>query len=150
MVYAPGKGLTRLWPASPQKDTCTTAGSGSAVHAPNPNTDPKPSSRLGIRTELRGVCFYIFGNTPVEPGKLCFSLFGLEFIQVPRAVLGQNGPKAQYFAISRPWGSGRPKRKAYKSCAISGRIFFGRPDFFLKSTSSTGKLRFSVFRPEFP
>ena len=32
--------------------------------------------------------------------------------------------KKQYFAISRPWGSGRPKRKTEKRCAISGRNFW--------------------------
>ena len=72
----------------------------------------QPKSRLGIRTELKGVCFYLFGNTPIEPGKLYFfPVFRPEFISVPGAVLGQNGLKNQYFAISCPWGSGRPKQK---------------------------------------
>ena len=44
-------------------------------------------------------------------GKLCFSGFGPEFLSVPRAALSQQGLGYQYFAISRPWGCGWPKRK---------------------------------------
>ena len=37
---------------------------------------------------------------------------------------GPKGPKNPYLAISRPWGSGWPKRETPKSCAIFGRNFW--------------------------
>ena len=48
---------------------------------------------------------------------------------MPRAALGQKGLENPYFAISRPWGSGWPKRNMPKSCAISGRNLWGGRTF---------------------
>ena len=45
---------------------------------------------------------------------------------MPRSCPRPKGPTNQYFAISRPWGSGRRKHKMQKSCAILGRNFWGR------------------------
>ena len=76
-----------------------------------------------------------------------FSVFRPEFLYVPRAVLGQNIPRTPYFAISRPWGSGRPKRKNVKKLRTLGGKLLGRPGFPPKLAPSTGKLHFSVFGP---
>ena len=64
---------------------------------------------------------------------------------MPRAVRGQNGLKTSYFAISCPWGSGRPKQKTYEKLRNFGEKLFGRPVFSLKGASSTGKLHFFCF-----
>ena len=57
-----------------------------------------------------------FPKSAPSTGKLRFSVFSPRpgFICVPKAVLGQNGLKYLYFAISRPWGSGQPKRDMEK------------------------------------
>ena len=68
---------------------------------------------------------------------------------MPRAVLGQNGLKIQYFTISRPWGPVGQNAKCKKKWRNFGEMLLGQLDFFPKSASSSGKLRFSVFRPEF-
>ena len=95
----------------------------------------------------RGNIFFHFG--PPSTGKLRFSVFGPGpgFIQVPTAVLGQNGPKSLYFAFSRLWGSGRSNRKKLTDNHLGWRVtFFSRFEI-----PSIGKLRFSVFGlgPEF-
>ena len=82
-------------------------------------------------------------------GRFHFSVFRPEFLQAPRAALGQKGLNTQYFAISRPWRSGRPNHNLFKSCAISGRNFWGGRGFCPKSAPSSGKLCFSGFGPEF-
>ena len=48
-----------------------------------------------------------------------------------------------------PLGVRLAKTETAKKLRNFGDKFFGRPDFPLKSASSSGKLRFSVFRPEF-
>ena len=61
---------------------------------------------------------------------MSFSLFGLRpgFLQVPKAVLDQNGCKSPYFAIARPWGSGQPKRKVADNHPGYPVTFFPFPD----------------------
>ena len=87
-------------------------------------------------------------NVPLAPGNCVFLFLARNFSKCQgAAALGQKGPETPYFAISRPWGPDRPKRKMQKRCEISGRNFLGRPDFFPKSAPSYGKLRFSVFGP---
>ena len=61
---------------------------------------------------------------------------------MPRAALGQKGLKNQYFAISYPLGSGRPKRKMEKSCAILGRNFWGGRIFSPKVPLAPGNCPF--------
>ena len=104
--------------------------------------------------QLRNFEEKLFGrpNAPpkvlLAPGNCVFSVFGPEILQVPQAVLGQNGLKPQYFAISCPWQSGGPKRKKVKKgCGISGRNFLDRRIPPQKSAPSTGKLCFWCFPP---
>ena len=58
------------------------------------------------------VIFFLNFGAP-SAGKFYFSVFSprLGFLQVPKAALGSNGLKYPCCATSRPWGSGRPKRK---------------------------------------
>ena len=59
----------------------------------------------------------------------------------------------QYFAISGPWVvplvPGSAKMESVRKLRNFREKLLGRPYFFLKSASSSGKLRFSVSRPEF-
>ena len=68
---------------------------------------------------------------------------------MPRGVVGQNGPKKHYFAISSPWGSGREKVLNVQQLQHFQETFCERPDIPPKTAPSTGQLRFPVFRPEF-
>ena len=61
---------------------------------------------------------------------------------MPRAVLEQKGLENPYFAISRPWGSDRPKLKMSESCAISGRNFWGGRIFSPKVPLAPGNCAF--------
>ena len=53
-------------------------------------------------------------------GKFRFSDFGPEFLQVPKA---QNGPRNQFSAVSRPWGSSWGACQSETTCAIFRRNF---------------------------
>ena len=62
----------------------------------------------------------LLGRTGLPPksapssGKLRFSVFARNVSTCQGAAQGQKGLNPQHFAISRPWGSGRPKRKCKK------------------------------------
>ena len=89
-----------------------------------------------------------FVQSASTTGKLRFSVFRPEFLQVPTAVLGQNGLKSSISQFPAPGGP-VSQNLTQKKLRNFGEKLLGRPVFFLKSASTTGKLRFSVFRPEF-
>ena len=65
-------------------------------------------------------------KSPPSYGKLCFfSFLARNFYKCQGAALGQTGLENQSCTISRPCQSGGPKHKMLKSCAISGRNFWG-------------------------
>ena len=66
-----------------------------------------------------------FPKSAPSSGKLDFPFPVQNFSKCQGAALGRKGLENQYFAISRPWGSGWPKHQQYKSCAISGGNFWG-------------------------
>ena len=97
----------------------------------------------------------LLGRTEFSPksapssGKLCFSVFSPEFLQVPRAVVGQKGVKSPVFRDIPPVGLRSAKTQNVKMLSNFGEKLLGRPDFSPKSAPSSGKLCFSVFDPEF-
>ena len=102
-----------------------------------------------LREKLLGVRFFL-PKVPLAQGNRVFLFSARNFSKCQGAALGQKGLKTQYFAISRPWGSGRSKRKMQKSCALFGRnLCQVCPVFCRKSAPSSGKSRFSDFGPEF-
>ena len=105
---------------------------------------------MGIRTELKGVCFCLFGIAPVEPGKLCFSVLRPEFLLVlSKGCPGPEWPKKTVFRNFPPLGVRSVKTESVKKLRNLGENLLGQPDFPPKTAPSTGKLRFSVFRLEF-
>ena len=100
-----------------------------------------------FREKILGVRFFL-PKVPPAPGNRVFLISARNFSKCQGAARGQKGLKTQYFAISRPWGSGRSKRKMQKSCAVFGRNFWVSV-FFRKRAPSSGKSRFSDFGPEF-
>ena len=84
-------------------------------------------------------------STRKEPGKSCFSVFGPEFLQVPRAALGQKGPETRISRFPAPGGLVGQNTKLEESCALLGADRF----FPQKCPPSPGKSCFSVFGPEF-
>ena len=69
---------------------------------------------------------------------------------MPKAVMGQNGLKPQDFAIfSGRGGPASQKIKCKKNGGFGGEAFWAAVFFPSKKAPSTGKLCFSVFRPEF-
>ena len=95
------------------------------------------------------MCFYLFGNTSVQPRKLCFSGFRPEFFQVPWGCPKPKWPLNPVFRNFPPLGVRSVKTESLKKLHNCGDKLLGRPHFPPKSASSTGKLRCSVFRPEF-
>ena len=67
---------------------------------------------------------------PLALGNRVFLFSAQNFSKCQGAALGQNGLKTRYFAISRPWGSGRSKRNCKKVARFSGATF-GCLVFFL-------------------
>ena len=106
-------------------------------------------TRLGIRTELEGGCLYIFGNTPVGPGKLCFFRFLPGISLSAKGCPGPKWPKKLVFRDYLPLGVRLAKAENGKKWSNFGEKLLGQPYFPPKGTSSTGKICFSVFRPEF-
>ena len=94
---------------------------------------------LGIRTELKGLCFSFFGKTPFDPstGKLRLAVIRPEFLL---------GPKNPVFCDFPPLVRSAKTLKVNR-LRTGGEKLLGRPDFFPRSTPSTGKLCFSVFGP---
>ena len=52
-----------------------------------------------------------FPKVPLTLGNCVFPFSARNFSKCQGATLGQKGLETQYFAICRPWGSARPKRK---------------------------------------
>ena len=67
------------------------------------NVEPKKVAQFSGETFT---CTKRFPKKAPSSGKFRFSDFGPEFLQVPKA---QNGPRNQFSAVSRPWGSGWEK-----------------------------------------
>ena len=158
-------GRTDVFPKSvPSSGKLHFPVSGSEVPrgCPRPKGPRKPvfrdSPAMGVRSakthvkKLRNFGDKLLGRTDFSPksapgsGKLCFSIFGPEFLQVPRAALGQKGVENQCFAISRPWG-GRSTKTQNVKLRNFGEKPLGRTDFFPKGTPGSGKLCFSAFGP---
>ena len=95
--------------------------------------------------------FLVKHHLTPRTGELRSSVVPPEYLSMPRprVVVGQNGLEKQYFAISRPWGSGLGKTVERKAVAEFRGETFWAAVFFSKSAPSTGRLCFSVFRPEF-
>ena len=99
----------------------------SAKGCPRPNV-PKPPvfcgfPPLGVRSAKTQNAKK--EEVPLAPGNCVFLFSARNLSKGQGAALGQKGLEAQYFAISRPWGSGWRKHKIYKSCPTLGRIFLG-------------------------
>ena len=102
-----------------------------------------------FREKLLGVRFFS-PKVPLAPGNRVFLFSARNFYKCQGAALGQKGLKPQYFAISRPWGSGQSKRKNLKNLRNLWRKHFWGGRFFPpKSAPSSGKSCVSVFGPEF-
>ena len=65
---------------------------------------------------------------------------------MPRGVVGQNGDLFRDFLPVGVWAENMSDVKQLRNLEEK---LCGRPDFFPKTAPSTGKWRFSVFRPEF-
>ena len=62
---------------------------------------------------------------PPSSGKLHFSVFRPGIFPSAKGCPRPKGPRKPVFHDFPPLGSGRPKRKKLKSCAIPGRNFWG-------------------------
>ena len=85
----------------------------------------------------------------VPNGCFHFPVFRPEFLQVPRGCPRPKEPRKPVVCDFPPLGVRLAEPQNVKKLRNFGEKLLGRTDFFLKSAPSSGKLRFSVFRPEF-